>query len=119
MKRLRLAFWQCNPTMGDFKGNEALLLEGLERARKNKADMIICPELAITGYPPEDLLLKKHFIDANEKALDRLRMKVGNEVLICGFVDRDNHTFLVIGLNKWVSAIVPSRSDGVQPRTRS
>jgi len=87
-KMKRIAAAQINSTVGDLKGNCAKILEYIERARAFGADIIAFPELAITGYPPEDLLLKTGFIDDNLKTLHELTRQVTDITVIVGFVDR-------------------------------
>jgi len=70
MRTLRLALSQINPTVGDLDGNFTLIAAAIERARRLGADLLAFPEMAITGYPPEDLLLKPSFI---ERAIERTR----------------------------------------------
>ena len=70
MNTLRVALAQINPTVGAFDSNTALILDYLERARQSGADLVAFPELAIAGYPPEDLLLKPRFVAENRRALD-------------------------------------------------
>ena len=60
-RMFRLALAQMNPTVGDIKGNTAKIMQYLEQARESRADLVAFPELAITGYPPEDLLFKTFF----------------------------------------------------------
>ncbi len=86
MKRIAAA--QINSTVGDLKGNYEKILEYIERARTFDVDIIAFPELAITGYPPEDLLLKTAFIDDNLKTLQELTRKAKDITVIVGFVDR-------------------------------
>jgi len=86
MKRIAAA--QMNSTVGDLKGNCSKMLEYIEKARASGVDIIAFPELAITGYPPEDLLLKTGFIDDNLKILHELTRQVKDIVVITGFVDR-------------------------------
>jgi NAD+ synthase (glutamine-hydrolysing) len=86
MKRIAAA--QINSTVGDLKGNCAKILEYVGKARAFGADIIAFPELAITGYPPEDLLMKTGFIDDNLKALHELTRQVPDIAVITGFVDR-------------------------------
>ena len=62
MTTLRIALVQINQTGGDLGGNVEKILSGMETARKNRADIVAFPELAICGYPPEDLLLKPGFV---------------------------------------------------------
>ena len=59
---MRIALAQINPVVGDLEGNRKLILEWLAEARGNVADLVVFPELAVTGYPPEDLLLRPGFI---------------------------------------------------------
>src|ERR1700733_7645563 len=86
---LKLALAQINPTVGDLSGNTRKILEYAEMAQKAGAQLVIFPELAVCGYPPEDLLLKKHFVADNIKALDALAKKVRGISVVTGFVDSD------------------------------
>ena len=89
MPTLRLALAQINSTVGDIDGNADKILNFAKRARAVKADIVIFPELAITGYPPEDLLLKPKFISDNLKALKKIEQKVGDMAVVAGFVDQE------------------------------
>ena len=89
MNNLRIAMAQINPVVGDINGNADLMIEYLNRARTVSADITIFPELALPGYPPEDLLLKPHFARENRRALDRLIAASNGQFLIVGFVDTD------------------------------
>jgi NAD+ synthase (glutamine-hydrolysing) len=66
---LRIALAQINATVGYLSGNRQKIIEGLERAKENEADLVAFPELAVTGYPPEDLLLKPDFVESAQKTL--------------------------------------------------
>ncbi len=88
MKQLRIALAQINSTVGDFQGNVRLINENIEKARAAGADIVAFPELAIPGYPPEDLLLKPSFIEANLKALDEVVAATRGITAVVGFVDR-------------------------------
>lgn len=79
---------QINPVVGDIQGNARRVLSWSEKAKKLGADLVLFPELSITGYPPEDLLLKPRFIDDNLKALDSLAKKIKGITAVVGFVDR-------------------------------
>jgi len=85
---IRLAIAQVNCTVGDLKGNSERIKEYLGMAEKAGADIVSFPELAITGYPPEDLLLKPSFVEDNIDALGKVAKSVGNIVAVIGFVDR-------------------------------
>src|SRR5512142_3487084 len=88
MRQLRVALAQINPTVGDLDGNTALILRGIDEARSAGADLVAFPELAITGYPPEDLLLKPEFVAANLKAVEALAEHTRGLTAVVGFVDR-------------------------------
>src|SRR5439155_1259602 len=69
MRRIRVGLAQINPTVGAIEANARLVLDWMERARAAGCDLVAFPELALTGYPPEDLLFKTAFIEANLRAL--------------------------------------------------
>ncbi|MFH1505222.1 MAG: NAD+ synthase [Candidatus Omnitrophota bacterium] len=86
---VRVAIAQINVTVGDLESNLKKIFDYIDKAGRKKADIVIFPEMAICGYPPEDLLLKEHFIDDNLEVLRRLIEKKSNLVVIAGFADRD------------------------------
>jgi NAD+ synthase (glutamine-hydrolysing) len=88
MNKIRLALCQINPTVGDLDGNVRKIIRFLEDAGSFRPDIVVFPELAITGYPPEDLLLRPGFIKDNIEALNLIRDKVDDCIVIVGFVDR-------------------------------
>jgi len=67
MDAIRFAMAQINPTVGDLPGNRDKILKFISDARSLGCDIVIFPELSVTGYPPEDLLLKPHFIEDSLK----------------------------------------------------
>jgi NAD+ synthase (glutamine-hydrolysing) len=87
MRRLRIALAQINTTVGDFKGNTRKILEAIDEAKSLGADLVTLPELAVCGYPPEDLLFKTQFIHANRKALDQVISHATGITAVVGFVD--------------------------------
>ena len=89
MTRLRVASAQINTTVGDIAGNCELISDAIEKARNIGADIVAFPELSITGYPPEDLLLSEHFIRVNREALDALADKCAGIAAVIGIVDFD------------------------------
>lgn len=93
MKTIRIAMCQINPTVGDFEGNVKKIIEFIDTAKKQCPDIIAFPELAITGYPPEDLLLKPQFIEDNLKALKDVQKHVDDFIAIVGFVDKKNDIY--------------------------
>ncbi len=88
MTTIRIALAQINPTVGDFAGNAAKIIASIEQAKNAGADIVAVPELSLTGYPPEDLLLKPQFISANRKALNDIIAASTGIISIVGFVDR-------------------------------
>jgi len=84
---IRLALAQINCTVGDLNGNSGKILENIAKASKAGADILSFPELAITGYPPEDLLLKPQFVTDNIDALKRIVKNVGDMTVVLGFID--------------------------------
>ncbi|MBA4373886.1 MAG: NAD+ synthase [Thermodesulfovibrio sp.] len=84
---LRLALAQVNPTVGDLKGNAEKIIRKLRQAEGNKADVVVFPELVLTGYPPEDLILKPQFILDNIAEIGRISEKVADITAIVGFID--------------------------------
>ncbi|HUU60891.1 MAG TPA: NAD+ synthase [Acidimicrobiia bacterium] len=85
---IRLAGAQINLTVGDLDGNVERILEAMAWAEELQADVLLLPELAVTGYPPEDLVLRRRFIEANTQAVYRLAAKSGQTTTVVGFVDR-------------------------------
>jgi NAD+ synthase (glutamine-hydrolysing) len=93
IRSLRIALAQINPTVGDIEGNSSKIIDHIKKAKTAGSDLVAFPELAITGYPPEDLLLKTEFIDDNLNALERVRKNVGDITAIVGFVDRKDDIY--------------------------
>ncbi|MDK2744897.1 MAG: NAD+ synthase [Nitrospira sp. BO4] len=88
MKVLRIAMAQMNPAVGDLNGNVHRILYWLGEAKKAKADLVAFPELAITGYPPEDLLLRPQFVEDNLRALNEIIPACRGLVAVIGYVGR-------------------------------
>src|ERR1043165_7023728 len=93
MRRFTVGLGQLNPTVGEFEGNVARLCPGLERARAARCDLVAFPELVVTGYPPEDLLFKPAFIEANLRALDEVARQSRGLTAIVGYVDKRDDIF--------------------------
>jgi NAD+ synthase (glutamine-hydrolysing) len=85
---LRLALAQIDPTVGDIEGNVRLVSESIERARDGGAQVVLLPELCLSGYPPEDLVLRRDFLDAVRDALDSTAREVEGIVALVGFPER-------------------------------
>ena len=90
---LPLALAQLDVTVGDIAGNERKLCDWLARAREAEAQVVLFPELALTGYPPEDLLLKEHFLLDAREALQRLAAEVHDTVVVVGFPERTEDVY--------------------------
>jgi NAD+ synthase (glutamine-hydrolysing) len=84
---LRIALAQIDPTVGDIDGNAAKIAEWIGRARNEGAELVIFPELCLPGYPAEDLYLKRHFVEANRRAVEELARDVGETVALVGFAE--------------------------------
>ena len=86
-RTFRLALAQINPTVGDIPGNTSKILDYLERAREAGADLVAFPELATTGYPPEDLLFKKSFLIDNVAAMAKVAAASRGIAVVLGYVN--------------------------------
>jgi NAD+ synthase (glutamine-hydrolysing) len=93
VSRLRVALCQINTTVGDLDGNVERVVAALADAEARACDLAVFPELALTGYPPEDLLLKPGFITDNRAALDRVAGASGSCAAVLGFVDADRDLY--------------------------
>jgi NAD+ synthase (glutamine-hydrolysing) len=85
---LRVALAQLNPTVGDIRGNARKISDGIARAREEGASLVVFPELALTGYPPEDLLLKTTFLDAADAALQELAAQTQGIAAVVGYPEK-------------------------------
>ena len=93
MRPIRIALAQINATVGDMTGNTRLIQARIEQARELRVDLVVFPELAITGYPPEDLLLMPRFIQQNLKALDEIVKAAHGLTAVVGFVDKKDDSY--------------------------
>ena len=93
MARVRVALCQLNSIVGDLDGNADRVIAAYREAAAADCDVAVFPELAITGYPPEDLLLKPGFVRANRTAMEKVAASTGSCTAVVGFVDarRDLH----------------------------
>lgn len=90
---MRVGIAQINPTVGDLNGNTAKIIEFISRAKSLGVDLITFPELAVTGYPPEDLLLKPQFISRNRESLNKIIKQSPGLAAVVGFVDSDGDIY--------------------------
>src|SRR6184192_4084881 len=86
---MKIGFAQINPTVGDLSGNFEKIIGAYERLAAAGAQLVLTPELAVPGYPPQDLVFKSRFVPENLQVLDKLHARVGNTALLVGFVDRN------------------------------
>ena len=86
---MKIALAQINTTVGDFEGNRQRILAALRRGTEAGADLVMTPELAITGYPPRDLLLRPAFVARNLEVLSDLAAAAGQTALVVGYVGRN------------------------------
>src|SRR6266852_3586198 len=86
---MKIGFAQLNLTVGDLSGNFEKIARAYERLAAAGAELVLTPELAITGYPPQDLVFKSRFVPENLEALQRLHRRLGTAALLVGFVDRN------------------------------
>lgn len=84
---MRIALAQINPTVGDIGGNAAKVAEWIELARAEGAQLAVFPELCVSGYPAEDLYLKRHFVEANRRAVEELARSVEDMTVVVGFAE--------------------------------
>src|SRR6266511_1027402 len=108
---LRLGLAQINTIVGDLDGNRAKLEEWIERAKGQSVDLLLFPELAVTGYPPEDLLLRPGFVRAAEKSLEQVARKARGIVVLVGtpIYDRDLYNVCAVCAGGEVKAIYRKR----------
>ncbi len=90
---LDLALCQINTTVGDIAGNERRILAGIGSATRAGAQLVVFPELTVTGYPPEDLLLKEHFLSDARAALERIATQTRGIVALVGFPERADDVY--------------------------
>jgi NAD+ synthase (glutamine-hydrolysing) len=84
---MKIGFAQINPTVGDLRGNFEKIIAAYDQLARAGADIVIAPELAVTGYPPQDLVFKSRFVPENLAVLDELQKRLSKPALLVGFVD--------------------------------
>jgi NAD+ synthase (glutamine-hydrolysing) len=108
---MRLALAQIDPVVGDLEGNRELILARLAQAKHAGADLVLFPELAVTGYPPEDLLLRPGFVRAAERSLEQIARAAHGTVAVVGapVFDRDLYNVAAVCAGGEVKALVRKR----------
>ena len=86
---VKIGFAQINPTVGDLNGNFEKIVGAYERLAERGAELVLTPELAITGYPPQDLVFKSRFVPQNLEVLDKLQARLRGAALLVGYVERN------------------------------
>ncbi|MDQ6654303.1 MAG: NAD+ synthase, partial [Verrucomicrobiota bacterium] len=86
---MKIGFAQINPTVGDLQGNFEKIAAAYDRLSAAGAELILTPELAITGYPPQDLVFKSDFVPQNLEMLERLHARLGAAALLVGYIERN------------------------------
>ncbi|HET7910151.1 MAG TPA: NAD+ synthase [Nitrospira sp.] len=104
MRTFRIAMVQMNPTVGDLDGNVRRMRAWLREAKRAKPDLIAFPELAVTGYPPEDLLLKPQFVADNRRALNEVIRACRGAVAVVGYVGQGSPA----GLREGAASVLPA-----------
>ncbi|MEI8340740.1 MAG: nitrilase-related carbon-nitrogen hydrolase, partial [Verrucomicrobiota bacterium] len=84
---MKVGIAQINTLVGDLSGNGDKILNAYHKAVEQGAELVLTPELAITGYPPQDLVFKSQFVPLNLEILNRLHQEIGEVPLLTGFVD--------------------------------
>ncbi len=113
---MKIALAQINTTVGDLAGNEAKILAAYRRGVEAGAELVIFPELAVTGYPPRDLLLKGHFVEQNLAVLNRLASATGSTGMLVGFVGKNEQG---VGREATNSTALLQRGQIVATRSKS
>ncbi len=93
MHSIRIGMAQINSTVGDLSGNTKKIIQSIDEAKVLGVDLLTFPELAITGYPPEDLLLKPQFIEQNKESLKEIVKHSANIAVVAGFVDSNSDIY--------------------------
>ncbi len=93
MRTLRIGLCQINTTVGDIEGNTRKILDYISKGKRMGVDLLAFPEMAVTGYPPEDLLLMTKFIEANLKAVKKIARATSSITVVVGFVNKDRDIF--------------------------
>jgi len=93
LHNIRVGIAQINSTVGDLSGNTKKIMQSIDQAKSLGVDLLTFPELAITGYPPEDLLLKPQFIKQNRESLNKIIEHCSDIAVVAGFVDSDGDIY--------------------------
>jgi NAD+ synthase (glutamine-hydrolysing) len=105
--RLRVALAQLNLVVGDLEGNAARILQAYDRAEADGCDLVAFPELAVTGYPPEDLLLRPAFVAQAQESMEKVASRTGRATAVIGFplLERDLYNAAAVCANGEVRGV--------------
>jgi NAD+ synthase (glutamine-hydrolysing) len=105
--RLRVALAQLNLVVGDLEGNAARILQAYDRAETDGCDLVAFPELAVTGYPPEDLLLRPAFVAQAQESMEKVASRTGRATAVIGFplLERDLYNAAAVCANGEVHGV--------------
>src|SRR6201989_2574550 len=108
---MRLALAQINTTVGDLDGNREQIVEAIAEAPRAGADLVLFPELAVTGYPPEDLLLRPGFLRAAERSLHEIARECRGIAALVGtpHFDRDLYNACAVCVGGEIRALYRKR----------
>jgi len=98
MDKIRIAIAQINSTVGDFIGNTNKIIQFIKLAKEKDADIVLFPELAVCGYPPEDLVYKKTFLQENLKSIEKILPHTSNIIAVVGFVNAQHEIYNSAGI---------------------
>ena len=87
---MKIGFAQINPTVGDLRGNQRLILSAYRELTSRGAELVLTPELALTGYPPQDLLFKSRFVSLSLEIVEEIRREIGEPPLLLGCIDTNS-----------------------------
>ena len=107
MPRLRVGLAQLDLVVGDLEGNAARILDAYERAEGEACDLVAFPELAITGYPPEDLLLRPAFVAQAQESMEKVTARTGRAAAVLGYplLERDLYNAAAVCANGKVHGV--------------
>ena len=93
MNKFRIALAQINSVVGDLSGNSKKIVDYIDRAVDSDCDMVVFPELAITGYPPEDLIFRNSFVKANMEKMNDIVKSRSDIIIVVGFIDSNEKIY--------------------------
>ena len=99
MNKFRIALAQINSVVGDLSGNSKKIVDYIDRAVDSDCDMVVFPELAITGYPPEDLIFRNSFVKANMEKMNDIVKSRSDIIIVVGFIDSNEKIYNAVSIS--------------------